>query len=152
MRLRAEVVWEYLTRHNLSQNAFARRQGIDPGYFSQLMNGRRSPSPEMRARLMRALAISDFDDLFALLTLAAALGLRDGVLMQAGRDLPRRGAGTTRQETLEPRPDDDWLGRTLRGLSRGASYDVRVVASSPPAVARWRERGERWPATGAAAR
>ena len=65
-RLRAEVVWEYLTRHNLSQNAFARRLGIDPGYFSQMMNGRRFPSPEMRARLMVALAISEFDDLFVM--------------------------------------------------------------------------------------
>ena len=63
-RLRPEVIWEYLTRHNLSQNAFARRLDIDPGYFSQMMNGRRFPSPEMRARLMVALGITDFDDLF----------------------------------------------------------------------------------------
>lgn len=65
-RLRAEVVWEYLTRHNLSQNAFARRLRIDPGYFSQMMNGRRRPSPEMRARLMAGLGITDFDDLFVI--------------------------------------------------------------------------------------
>ncbi|MDE2934496.1 MAG: helix-turn-helix transcriptional regulator [Chloroflexota bacterium] len=63
-RLRAEVVWEYLTRHNLSQNALARKLDIDPGYFSQMMNGRRYPSPEMRARLMLGLGITDFDDLF----------------------------------------------------------------------------------------
>lgn len=65
-RLRAEVVWGYLTRHNLSQNAFARRLGIDPGYFSQMMNGRRFPSPEMRARLMVGLGITEFDDLFVM--------------------------------------------------------------------------------------
>lgn len=65
-RLRAEVVWEYLTRHNLAQNAFARRVGIDPGYFSQMMNGRRYPSPQMRARLMVALGITEFDDLFVM--------------------------------------------------------------------------------------
>lgn len=63
-RLRADVIWAYLTRHNLSQNALARRLDIDPGYFSQMMNGRRFPSPEMRARLMVALGITDFDDLF----------------------------------------------------------------------------------------
>ena len=66
VRLRAEVVWEHLTRHNLSQNAFARRTGIDPGYFSQMMNGRRFPSPPMRARLMVALGITEFDDLFVM--------------------------------------------------------------------------------------
>ena len=66
VRLRAEVVWEYLTRHNLSQNAFARRLDIDPGYFSQMLNGRRFPSPEMRARLMAALGITDFDELFVM--------------------------------------------------------------------------------------
>ena len=65
-RLRAEVVWEYLTRHNLSHNAFARRVGIDPGYLSQMMNGRRYPSPQMRARLMSALGITEFDDLFVM--------------------------------------------------------------------------------------
>ena len=63
-RLRAEVIWDYLMRHNLSQNALARRLEIDPGYFSQMMNGRRFPSPEMRARLMVALGITDFDGLF----------------------------------------------------------------------------------------
>ncbi len=63
-RLRADVIWAYLTRHNLSQNVLARRLEIDPGYFSQMMNGRRFPSPEMRARLMVALGITDFDDLF----------------------------------------------------------------------------------------
>ena len=66
VRLRAEVVWEYLTRHNLSQNAFARRLDIDPGYFSQMLNGRRFPSPEMRARLMAALGITEFDELFVM--------------------------------------------------------------------------------------
>lgn len=65
-RLRAEVVWEHLTRHNLSQNAFAQRLDIDPGYFSQMMNGRRFPSPPMRARLMAGLGITEFDDLFVM--------------------------------------------------------------------------------------
>lgn len=65
-RLRPEVVWEYLTRHNLTQNAFAQKLGIDPGYFSQMMNARRFPSPQMRARLMVALGITEFDDLFVM--------------------------------------------------------------------------------------
>ena len=64
--LRSEVVWAYLTRHNLSQNAFARLVGIDPGYLSQMLNGKRRPSPSMRARLMAALGITDFDELFVM--------------------------------------------------------------------------------------
>ncbi len=64
--LRAEVVWQYLTRHNLTQNAFARLIGIDPGYLSQMLSGKRRPSPSMRARLMAGLGITDFDELFVM--------------------------------------------------------------------------------------
>ena len=65
-RLRREVVWEYLTRHNLTLNGFARRAGIDPSYMSQMMNGRQYPSARMRALLQAALGIDTFDDLFIL--------------------------------------------------------------------------------------
>ena len=65
-RLRAEVVWAFLTHHDLSQNALARLAGIDPGYLSQMVNGKRFPSPSMQARLMAALGIEHFDDLFVM--------------------------------------------------------------------------------------
>ncbi|MCY3504976.1 MAG: helix-turn-helix transcriptional regulator [Acidimicrobiia bacterium] len=64
--LRAEVVWAYLTRHNLTQKAFARLVGIDPGYLSQMLSGKRRPSPSMRVRLMKALGIEHVEDLFVM--------------------------------------------------------------------------------------
>ena len=64
--LRSDVVWEFLTRHNLTQRAFADLVGIDPGYLSQMLSGKRRPSPSMRVRLMRALGIERVDDLFVM--------------------------------------------------------------------------------------
>ena len=64
--LRAEVVWAYLTYHNLTQKAFAHLVGIDPGYLSQMLSGKRRPSPSMRVRLMKALGIERVDDLFVM--------------------------------------------------------------------------------------
>ncbi len=66
VRLRPEVVWEHLARHNMTQTELARRVGINPGYLSQLMSGRRSPSAKVRARLMAELGIAEFDELFFL--------------------------------------------------------------------------------------
>ena len=65
-RLRAEVVWELLNRLNLSQNELARRAGIRSGYMSQLIGGQRFASPGVRRRLMHALGVTEFDDLFIL--------------------------------------------------------------------------------------
>lgn len=64
--LRAEVVWAYLTLHNLTQKAFAHVVGIDPGYLSQMLSGKRRPSPSMRVRLMKALSIEHVEDLFVM--------------------------------------------------------------------------------------
>ena len=49
----------------MSQNGLARRVGISSGYLSQLINGRRSPSPRLRKRLQEVLEEPRFDGLFA---------------------------------------------------------------------------------------
>lgn len=64
VRLRPEPVWEEITRRNVSQNELARLVDISSGYLFQLLNGRKSPSPEVRRRLQAALDISHFDELF----------------------------------------------------------------------------------------
>ena len=65
-RLRPEPVWELITRRNMSQNELARRSDISSGYLSQLISGRKSPSPEVRRRLQAALEVSCFEDLFVM--------------------------------------------------------------------------------------
>ncbi len=58
------AVWELLDRLGISQNELARRCGFSPGHLSMLMNGKRSPSPPARRRLMEVLGVDDFDLLF----------------------------------------------------------------------------------------
>ena len=62
--LNRDAVWVLLDRLRISQNELARRCGLSPGYMSLLMAGKRSPSPPTRRRLMQALGVSEFDDLF----------------------------------------------------------------------------------------
>jgi transcriptional regulator with XRE-family HTH domain len=64
VRLRASAAWEHLSRHNFSQNELARRLGITSGYLSQLITGKRSPSAEMRRRILALLPGTTFDELF----------------------------------------------------------------------------------------
>ena len=66
--LKAAAVWELLDQLDMSQNELARRCGITSGYLSHLMNGRRSPSPLVRRRLMEALGVDDFDRLFIIVS------------------------------------------------------------------------------------
>ena len=49
---------------NMSQTQLARLCGISPGYFSLLMAGQRSPSPDVRRRIQEVLGVHDFDRLF----------------------------------------------------------------------------------------
>ncbi len=60
------AVWELLDRLDISQNQLARRAGISPGHLSLLMNGKRSPAPAVRRRLMQALGVEDFHVLFVM--------------------------------------------------------------------------------------
>ena len=62
--LKAAAVWELLDQLDMSQNELARRCGITSGHLSHLMNGRRSPSPRVRRRLMEVLGVDDFHRLF----------------------------------------------------------------------------------------
>jgi len=62
--LRQRELERLLTKRNLSQNAFAERLGISSGYMSQLMRGSRYPSAELRAKILRSLRNSTFDDVF----------------------------------------------------------------------------------------
>ena len=66
VRLNPDRVWELLNRLNMTQNELARLAGISSGYLSQLMTGTRRPSAELRRRLMKALGVTDFEDLFIL--------------------------------------------------------------------------------------
>ena len=66
------AVWELLDRLDISQNQLARRAGISPGHLSLLMNGKRSPAPAVRRRLMEALGVGDFHVLFIMERPAAA--------------------------------------------------------------------------------
>ena len=68
------AVWELLDRLGMSQNELARRCGFSPGHLSMLMNGKRSPSPRARRRLMEVLGVDDFDVLFVMERPAGAAG------------------------------------------------------------------------------
>ena len=59
-------VWAFLDERGMSQNELARLCGLSSGYLSQLLSGARCPSPPVRRRLLQALGLSDFDDLFIL--------------------------------------------------------------------------------------
>ena len=72
--LNPAAVWELLDRLDISQNQLARRAGISPGHLSLLMNGKRSPAPAVRRRLMQALGVEDFHVLFVMERPAAANG------------------------------------------------------------------------------
>lgn len=60
-----QALWERLELLGRSQNWLAREIGISPGYLSGLVNTRRAPSGRIRRRMMQALGVDDFDDLFA---------------------------------------------------------------------------------------
>ncbi len=58
------AVSELLSLLNTTQTELAELCGLSPGYFSLLMAGKRSPSPEARRQIQQALGVSDFDRLF----------------------------------------------------------------------------------------
>ena len=66
VKLKPEPVWEQIARRNMSQNELARRSKISSGYLSQLISGRKSPSPEVRKRLQAVLGVSQFEEIFVL--------------------------------------------------------------------------------------
>ena len=66
VRLDAAALWERLALLNRSQNWLAREIGISSGYMSMLVNGGRAPSGRIRGRMLEALGIDDFHQLFRL--------------------------------------------------------------------------------------
>ncbi len=66
VRLDAAALWKRLALLNRSQNWLAREIGVSPGYASMLVNAGRAPSGRIRRRMLKALELTEFGDLFRL--------------------------------------------------------------------------------------
>ena len=66
VRIKVPALFERLDRLHMSQSALARKAGLTTGYVSQVISGKRTPSPAARQRIQDALGVSDFDELFEL--------------------------------------------------------------------------------------
>ena len=66
VRLDTAALWKRLALLNRSQNWLAREVGVSPGYVSTLVNTGRAPSGRIRRRMLKALEIEEFHDLFRL--------------------------------------------------------------------------------------
>ena len=66
VRLDTAALWERLALLNRSQNWLAREIGVSPGYVSMLVNEGRAPSGRIRTRMLKALGVDDFHQLFKL--------------------------------------------------------------------------------------
>lgn len=64
VRLDTASLWERLNTLDRSQNWLAAEIGVTPAYVSLLVNGRRSPSERIRRRMLKALGLADFNQLF----------------------------------------------------------------------------------------
>ena len=71
--------------HGISQNEAARRAGISPAHLSQIMNGTRTPSGDVRLRLHAVLFAPTSQELVApveLKVMAWKKGSRNGVVVK----------------------------------------------------------------------
>ena len=59
-------MWTRLALLNRSQNWLAREIGVSPSYVSMLVHGERSPSGRIRRRMLKALGVDHFKDLFTM--------------------------------------------------------------------------------------
>ena len=66
VRLDARSLWARLALLNRSQNWLAQEIGISSGYMSKLVTGGRAPSGRIRRRMLQALGVEDFHELFRL--------------------------------------------------------------------------------------
>ena len=64
VKLNRAAVSGLLSLLHMTQTELAQLCGLDPGYFSLLMAGKRSPSPDARRRIQEAFGVYDFDRLF----------------------------------------------------------------------------------------
>ena len=66
VRLDTAALWDRLEMFNQSQNWLAREAGMSKGYLSRLVNEGRAPSEGIRSRMLEALGLDDFNQLFTL--------------------------------------------------------------------------------------
>ena len=66
VQLNTAALWERLALLGRSQNWLAREIGVSPGYVSMLVNEGRAPSGRIRTRMLKALGVNDFHQLFRL--------------------------------------------------------------------------------------
>ena len=64
VRLDTAALWERLALLGRSQNWLAREIGVSPAYVSLLVNEGRAPSGRIRRRMLKALGVDDFHQLF----------------------------------------------------------------------------------------
>ncbi len=64
VRLDAAALWERLALLDRSQNWLAREIGVSHAYLSMLVNGGRAPSEGIQDRMLKALGLSQFHQLF----------------------------------------------------------------------------------------
>ena len=66
VRLDTAALWKRLALMGRSQNWLANQIGVSPGYVSKLVNEGRAPSGRIRRRMLKALGVNDFHQLFRL--------------------------------------------------------------------------------------
>ena len=66
VRLNTQALWERLALLNRSQNWLAEQIGISSSYLSKLVTRGRAPSGRIRSRMLKALDVENFNDLFRL--------------------------------------------------------------------------------------
>ena len=66
VRIKVAALFERLDRLHMSQSELARQAGLSTGYVSQVISGKRTPSPPVRRRIQTTLGVDDFDELFEL--------------------------------------------------------------------------------------
>lgn len=66
VRLDTAALWKRLALMGRSQNWLANQIGVSPGYVSMLVNEGRAPSGRIRRRMLKALGVNDFHQLFRL--------------------------------------------------------------------------------------
>ena len=66
VRIKTANIRKILVRKNMSQNWLAFRTRTTSGYMSQMITGKRNPSPRMREKILQVLKDCEFEDLFRL--------------------------------------------------------------------------------------
>lgn len=64
VRFKSEKIRKILAERNISQNRLAMHIGTTSGYLSQMVTGKRNPSPNMRERILKVLKGYQFNDIF----------------------------------------------------------------------------------------